>query len=707
MYPVSDEYINRIMSNTAITDWYGQIVGADGTVYDFDSSMIAAGSGKITRQICTNDDIQIGTTCSSELSISLYLDADRYSLYGGTITLYFKLKMSGEAWETVPLGIFTISDPPTRNIDMVTIHAYDAMLKFNKDFGLSLNGSPYSLLSYACNACGVELGSTQTDIASMTNGLINTYTYDEMQIYTFRDFVGYVASYLCAFAYIGVDGKLYLKQYDMTSVRTISPDWRYSYIPQEYEAFYGVLTTYYAATGETETIVKDARGLTYDLGVHPLMQFNDESIRYSVITNIADKLITFAYTPFKAKTPADPALMVGDVLNFTGNHAVDGKLSVITKQVITINRGMELECVGSDPNLNVLTGVEKEIQTIAHNSNKDGMYYYDYVNADTLTIHDGESATIILFNYTTTKDTHVDFHAEIKAFVDTTEYYNEDTDTYTEHDGIINVSYRMEGAVVTEYFPIDTFFDGYHLLHLLYTWWANGGITSDFEVIIRCIGCSITVNRGAARGYIAGCGLIGDMAWTGDLFIRQDFVPYDFRRIAKNFTDAVDYEFYTPDESDYNEDMPYLSFARTILKPFNVSMKAGNLLLFTTESDDMETDNVMVRGSVWNVIDQSYDGTVSTPNCTLDAVVWVRSNHATVNGDVTYVVSFDDGDTWWYVFNGAWAQYESGYGMAEVIMENIPAADWAMKFNGTIKVKAILEGNSTLTDIQIFTEVIE
>ena len=64
---------------------------------------------------------------------------------------------------------------------------------------------------------------------------------------------------------------------------------------------------------------------------------------------------------------------------------------------------------------------------------------------------------------------------------------------------------------------------------------------------------------------------------------------------------------------------------------------------------------------------------------------------------MTYVVSFDSGATW-YSYSGGFVVYTSGYGMTE--------GEWAtMITNGSIMVRAILRGNATLTDIQIFTEV--
>jgi len=707
MYPVSDAYLTKIHSHSVTTNWYGTLRTTIGVTYSIDTSNISEGSGKITRQICKNDDIEIGTTCSAELDIKLCLpNVDRYSLYNATITLFFQLKLDDETWEDVPLGIFTVAEPPERSQNVISIHAYDNMLKFNKEFGLTMQGNPYLMLSYACNACGVELGTTQEEIGNYPNGLVDTYTYPEIEVYTYRDFIGFLASYMCCYAYIDVDGKLYLKPYSMEATRDIPADWRFEYIPQDYETYYSELTAYFAVAQETERITLSRNGLTYELGTNPLIQFNADDLRKSVLTSILTKLASVSYTPFTAKVPCDPSLMIGDILNFTGNHAVDGKLSAITRQVIKINNSMELECVGSDPNLNVLTEKEKQIQQAAKGSNKDGMYYYDFANTQEIEIPDGGSEVVIRFEYITKKKTHIDFHGEIKLLVDTTEKYDEDTDTYTEEDGVIYVTYISGGAEVTEYYPIDSFFDGLHLLHLVYTWWASANIISTFEVRIRCMGCSVAIEQGASRGYIAGTGLVGDGAWDGSVRIYEDFEPIDFSIIRKDFTETVETQFPTPKQNQFLETVAKRNFFSTMLKGITDSVTGSLLHRFTVlwNDNDVVTDGTHSENGVW-VNDNPYvDGTLTTPTKDVSTIVRVTSHHAESMGDVTYLASFDGGETW-YSYSGGWVLYTEGHGMAEPVMSAIPQSAWDAMLNGTITMRAILEGDTQLRDIQIYTEV--
>ena len=709
MYAVSDAYLEGIAGQSVQVNWHGTIRTTIGTTYHITPASMVEGSGKITREICPRSDIEIGTTCAAELDLSVYLEnVDRYELYNAVAEIYFQLRLPSGSWETVPLGKFTLTDPPERSRDIITLHAYDNMLKFNRDFSANLIGSPYSMLTYACSACGVELGSTQAEIESYPNGKTETYTFQELAIYTYRDLVGYLAAYLCCYACIGVDGKLYLRPYSMDAVRDISPDWRFSYTPQDYEAFYTSLTAYFAVSQETEIITAGAGGLTYEMGANPLLQFNADEVRQGALSNILAELSEVTYTPFTATVPCDPSLMVGDVVSFSGNHAVDGKVSAITKQVIRINGSMDLTCAGSDPKTGVLTEKEKAIQAASRNANKDAIYYYDYANAEEITVGDGESARIILFNYITTKETHIDFHGEVKCRVDTSEVYDEDGDSYTEEDGVIYVTYRSGGTEILEYHPVDTFFDGTHLLHLLWTWWASANIYSTFEVFIRCEGCTVTIEQGASRGYIAGVGLVGDGAWDGIVRINDDVPRLSFRSILKEFTPSVEVSLTEPVGPELEQDMPRFSFGR-ILKGFTPEVTAYGLHRFSVayDSSRMAYSNIVISGSAWVVDDKTASGTVTTPDCAVSGILWAESPHD--GADVSYIVSFDGGTTWW-TYAGGWAEpdyTQEVYGMVEGTLREITPEQWAEKLDGTIMVRAILQNDAKLYGIQIYLKEYE
>ena len=708
MYPVSEAYLQAIQQHTIATRWSGTLKTKDGVEYQITPSLIAEGGAKLTRQLCPSKDITIGSTCSAQLDLKLKLrDVSRYTLMQAKVTMTHELRLQDGSWEAVPLGEFTVTEPPEHGKDELTIHAYDNMQKFNGEFGETLVGKPYDILNRACNVCGVELGTGQDEIANMPNGSVETWNLADIQIYTWRDLIGYMAGFLCCNAMCGVDGKLYLIPYRMVADRVIPPGWRFEYKPCDYECYYTSLTHYFHISQEYESVILAPGGLDYDLGENPFIQFNADDVRRSVLTAIINKLAEAVYTPFSAKLPGDPSILPGDVLEFTGNHAVEGKLSVVTKQVITLHKGMTVECSGDDPNLNVLTVQEKRIRTAAKNSNKDGLFYYDFANATEVAIGDGQRGKIIEFHYTTTKRTHVDFHAELKCLVETTEGYDEGSNTYIERDGVVEITYLQGGDEVTAYYPADLLTDGTQLMHLLYAWWASSNIMSSFEVHVKCIGCSITIPAGAARGYLAGPGLVGEVDWDGTLYIYDDFRPVNFGTVAKRFSGDLVPTVGTPTRRTLLDRVLRRDFFRTVAKRFRdrIGPYSTTRLFNVPYSDaEMAKESVVTSGGVWANADPNVDGTVTMPDTAVPRILQAKSLHTSATGDVTYVVSFDGGESWWYWSNG-WTAYEGGYGMVESTMLAITDKQWKpMLYDlGNVMIRAILEEDASLTDIQIIT----
>lgn len=91
MYPVSQAYINKITDKTATASWSGTITPVNGTTHTFTNSDLVQGQTRLTYQTSGGDEIELGSTCVSQLDLGIYLDIDRYSLMGATLTLDFRL----------------------------------------------------------------------------------------------------------------------------------------------------------------------------------------------------------------------------------------------------------------------------------------------------------------------------------------------------------------------------------------------------------------------------------------------------------------------------------------------------------------------------------------------------------------------------------------------------------------------------------------
>ena len=104
MYNASAEFKQKIKERERMFIYSGEIVTTEGTTYEIKGKNIR--SGKITRAISGNK-LEIGTVYASEFDCELWMDVDRYELYGGTITLNIQLV---GAEDVIPMGIYTIAE---------------------------------------------------------------------------------------------------------------------------------------------------------------------------------------------------------------------------------------------------------------------------------------------------------------------------------------------------------------------------------------------------------------------------------------------------------------------------------------------------------------------------------------------------------------------------------------------------------------------
>ena len=376
MYPVSERFKDYIKRDTVTFEWLGSIVDNDGNEYTLSKEDIAQNTGKITRR-CSQERLAIGTTCVSELQISLYLDVDRYTLFGGTIELVFRLyegvtTNDEPITEDVPMGTFTISECNQLN-GRLSIIAYDNMTKFDDvHFSPSQHDiqSPYDWLVEMSDACGVEIGNTLADIKGLPNGARNTGFADVTgSISTWKDALGYLATYLGSFAYIGRDGKLYFGRYTAVSIDTIPPAFRYSSEFSDFRTTYDGIYATYKGDGVQEYVDNDNEGgLVLDIGTNPFLQFTNQLNRLSALQEIIDSWNDVYYVPYTVSMPIVPYYDPSDVLTFTGNQAGEYDIGAITEVIYSFGGKMSIQCTGDNPRLSesqdrftkTVAGLDKE-----------------------------------------------------------------------------------------------------------------------------------------------------------------------------------------------------------------------------------------------------------------------------------------------------------------------------------------------------------
>jgi hypothetical protein len=436
MYAVSEKYkaaMKQPVQRFRMTGKVGRV--------SFTDDNILSGSFSITNQCSDDSSVLVGQVYIGELDVTLMnMNIARYSWKDQEIAPVFGMRLADGNFEDVPLGVFTV-DSAKHTASGVVIKAYDHMAKFDKTCSVtSINGTAYNLMLTACTACGLSLGTTSEEFAAMANGSDALSLYSETDIETWRDFVSWIAASIAANVYAGRDGKIYVRAYDQTVVDEIDTAHRFTGCEfSDFSTKYTGLSVVNIDAKATSYYSLDTDdGLTYNMGSNPFLQYGVDEKKDAQRKAILTAISQIDYVPFKAELIGNPAYDLMDVFRFTDGLADKDKLFCMTKFTFNYNQSFTMQGVGQDPALaSAKSKTDKNLQGIlSSNENQDYIRYYDYQNATAYDIADTAKAKIIDIRYITVKSTHIDFHAEIKLTLDSTETETDDVlnDTDVGHD---------------------------------------------------------------------------------------------------------------------------------------------------------------------------------------------------------------------------------------------------------------------------------
>lgn len=681
MYPVTNAYTNQIKSPVIRSRVTGTIGGVS-----FTDQNILQGSFSITNQCSGNEQVQIGQVYVGELNITLLgLALNRYTLDGMEIVPTHHLVIPGGS-ESVPLGHFYVGEA-NHTAAGIVIKAYDAMSKLDRPCSVTTtSGTPFQLASLACAACFVGLATTAAEFSGFANGTQTLTMYqDGTDIKTWRDFLSWVASACGCFVTCDRNGKIVFRPYNQTVVETIDTIHRFQ--GASFSDFTTRYTGLYVTNAADNTMSYYNRvpddGLTYSLGANPFLQYGtDEALRV-LRTSVLQALAQIEYVPFKIELVDDPRYDLGDVLRMPGGIGDADALFCVTKYVWSYHRSMILEGVGKNPALaTAQSKTDKDIQGLASQINDDTMHYYHFVNAKNIRIRDGHTEEIMHLDYITIKDTHIDFHAEIKMEIDSTEDYDEDLSTFTEHDVTGTVTYFLNDQEIA-YYPLFTEVDGIHLRHLLYTWLSSANVLGDFLVTLTANGGDINIPAGNINAYWAGEGLAGEVEDT-DPHIHET-IPALFFDIFGTIGEEITVEVDTPLADSLEDTFAVMRFAFLSDVNDDVTVHAGIGITPTMMTEYIADQTVTTEGDLWiATANGQYIDTVGFPD--------VTGVYARTGGALSYMCSFDGGTTWQGWNGSAWeANLQMTYDTISALTE----------FGESTMLRIIFDKDETLGGIMI------
>lgn len=554
MYPVSEAFLSAVQENTRRYYWTGKITTKEGVVHEFSEKDIVKGSGYISSQCCGSTEMELGTVYAAEMGITLFSEIDRYTLEDALVELFYHL-LVGEAYETVPMGIYEISEA-NRTIRCLEIKAYDYMLRFEKDFNTTDTiGNAYEIIMLCCKACSVEFAHTQAEIESMPNGSEVLSIYSENDIETYRDVLFYIGQVLGGFFCINRDGKLELRRYGNEPVMNISNKQRFS------SSFSDFITRYTAVSStnmKTQTAeyyaLETDDGLTMNLGVNPFLQFGVDETRKELCEQILADISIIKYVPFDSETIGNPALDLGDVLRFSGGHADEEQITCITFSQCRIGGKHSLRCVGKNPRLaHAKSKNDKNISGLLNQVDAGKIGIHTFSNASAYTLADTDTK-IISIEFATTEENHAQFFGQV--VVDAVALQTERTEnakgtimipmtetdaetgevienplsvevelpvTWSEDGKVLcYVRFELNDSVITVHCPVETWHSGKHILSLYYPIESVvPNITNTFNVYLRMENGTGSVGIGDCIASISGQAMAAAPAWDGKIEIEE------------------------------------------------------------------------------------------------------------------------------------------------------------------------------------------
>lgn len=596
MYPVSNAFMAAVESNARKYYWHGTIDTIGGRHYTFTEDDIVKGSGYITRQCCGSNEIELGTVYSAEMGITLFSDIDRYTLEDAVVKLYFTLELADGSEETIPMGIFEVSEA-NRKINCLELKGYDYMLRFEKSFSITdSSGTAYHYLTTACAACDVEFAHTKAQVDALPNGTMTLGVYTDNDIETYRDLLYYTSQVLGCLCQINREGKLELIYYGDEPVADIPTRHRYT-------SSYSDFVTRYTAVSSTNMVSETSEyyalevddGLTMNLGVNPLLQFGLKSTREKLLRNVLNCLAKINYVPFDSTTIGNPAFDPGDIVTCSGGHADSSKISCITSITYNIGGKHNLKCVGKNPRLaHAKSKNEKNIMGLLNQVEAGKTVVYSFMNASPLTI--GNAPTEILdITFVAKEETSASFFAEILLTITAPEVIRtlEGTTTTTDAEGNevtsavsfsltekqmpnLKVIYELNDEEVETFYPTQTCVDGKMILTLFFPIprvIANSENT--ITVLLEMDSGSASIGASQIRATVSGQGLAAGVAdWNGRIKLEEVFSPFGvsfFTATLKGMADSV-----VPTQPDimrldYITAFPYLSATFTPMEIVSIN----------------------------------------------------------------------------------------------------------------------------------------
>lgn len=414
MYSVSQDYLDALHSE--VTRAYLTFtIDGDESIYTEEN--ILQGSFNITNQCTGTGDVELGGVYVGVLNATLRNVAVLRQEWHGkkiTPTFHFLVDEEHDTWESVPLGVYSISLADWKNTGVV-IRAYDNMSLLDVPYFVSeAEGKLYDFLTLAADACGITLAQTQQEFEQLPNADV-TFTFaSNTGVETWRDIVSCIAQIIGGFATCNRAGELLFVSYGQTTCDTLDTAQRHTGGNfSDYKTKYTAFSVTFAETKETRTYFQEENdGLTMSIGTNAFLQ--DETVVNSIAQGLLDAIANVQYVPCKISVASNPVYDLGDVIEFTDGLAGTSSVCCVQKFEFYMHRNLKLSGFGADPNsADAKSKAEKQIVSLQQGLAQTSEQTLDFILPSTLSQSDivnNSSNNVATFDFTCNiEDSKVDF----------------------------------------------------------------------------------------------------------------------------------------------------------------------------------------------------------------------------------------------------------------------------------------------------------
>lgn len=608
MKEVSEAYKQAVIAPELYTRMTGTIKTSI-TTYEISDKNIIPGSLFISRKAINQSSFEYGAAVTSEMSISVLLDTDRYTMYGGIIELWLHTRLADETEEILKLGTWNVNEC-TKTRKILQFKCYDNMLLFDIDITDDTTGSVYELLNYACDKCGVELAQTEEEVQALVNGNIQ-FRVQADNFGTYRDLICYIGMVTCTFARIDENGKLVMQCFGKEPARELIKRQVLSSTISDFKSSYRSVTARFIAdTNYAPYEVADGElsGLVLDMGDIPIVRGLIET-KYQVLTNVLNDLKGIIYTPVELSIISDPSIEPGDMLTVkNANQTDDDIVTLITSTTWTFHGQMRLTSAGSNPKLATAKDKStKQIECMENSIEDKSVIILSYTNAEEYEVKQ-TLVDVAEISYTTYENSKpiflmtVNFSIDVDGFVEFDLYNGLVAIPHASYSG-----YYLAGEhFVTIFYPDNTEENERRNLRVLTRAYKNKNSiirqqAADIATLNNAIEAikisndlnsltydtvapdetepTVTIAAQAIKAIIYAQGISTKAEWDGDLEFTDQFDQIRLSNImAGMFSASVGANIDTPVPSGFTDAMSAINLASIAFETFEDSVGINSVI---------------------------------------------------------------------------------------------------------------------------------